>query len=287
MTGKKITIVTPNYNCVDYIEETINSVLSQNYENLEYIIIDGGTTDGSVEIIKKYEKHLAYWVSEPDNGQADAINKGFSLATGDIFAWVNSDDYYLPGSLKFISTFLNTKIPQIAYGNAFHFIENKPKAWGSDVIKNFNEFDQRKIYTIIQPSTFWTRKAWEINGVLDESLHYAFDWEWFTRAISKGIKFVGTHKYLAVYRFHEINKTLIGKNKRRDEIIEVYKKLLGQDFALYAQSISRNKQKLWSFRNKLRKYRLKKLEDKIMTLRYYKLLKKFDYESFLCVMDMV
>ena len=102
-----ISIITPSFNQARYLEETIISVLSQNYPNLEYIIIDGGSTDGSVEIIKKYESHLKYWVSEKDKGQSHAINKGFNKANGDILAWINSDDYYLPDAFNYHGNCIN------------------------------------------------------------------------------------------------------------------------------------------------------------------------------------
>ena len=103
----KISIVTPSFNQAQFLEETILSVINQNYPNLEYIIIDGGSTDGSVDIIKKYEKHLTYWVSEPDNGHGHALNKGFSTTTGEIMAWINSDDKYYPSTFATVAEIFN------------------------------------------------------------------------------------------------------------------------------------------------------------------------------------
>ena len=113
----KISIITPSFNQAVYLQQTIESVLEQNHQPLEYIIIDGGSTDGSVEIIKKYEKHLAYWVSEPDRGQSDAINKGLRRASGDVIAYINSDDFYLEGAFQRVSdAFLSAPNAGIYYG---------------------------------------------------------------------------------------------------------------------------------------------------------------------------
>src|ERR1700678_1499461 len=113
----RITVVTPSFNQGNYLSDTIESVLGQGYPNLDYMVLDGGSTDNSVEVIKRYEKHLSFWCSEKDGGQAAAINRGFSKATGAILAWLNSDDYYLPGALKFAAEKLNVDREEIVLGN--------------------------------------------------------------------------------------------------------------------------------------------------------------------------
>jgi glycosyltransferase involved in cell wall biosynthesis len=171
----KISIVTPTYNQAAFIEKTIRSVLDQGYPNLEYIIIDGGSTDGTVEIIKRYESRLAYWVSEKDRGQSAAINKGLSHCTGEIFNWVNSDDWLEPGALQRVGkTYANTPGCKAVYGRSM-LLEESGLIWDQDVI----EADHAKILSkgnaMHQPASFaQTALVRELGGV-DETLHYTMD----------------------------------------------------------------------------------------------------------------
>ena len=183
MNYPKISIVTPNYNKGEYLEYTINSVLSQNYPNLEYIIIDGGSTDNSINIIKKYENELSYWVSEPDNGMYHAIKKGFDKSTGDIMAWINSDDMYHPMSFYTIAEIFN-RYSQVNWlvGASTHFdkynrtISVYPSRYFSRINLLTNDYQW-----IQQESSFWRRNLWNKVGGINENLKLAGDFDLWLR----------------------------------------------------------------------------------------------------------
>ena len=187
-TFPKISIVTPSFNQGKYLEKTILSVIGQGYPNLEYIIIDGGSTDESVEIIRRYEKHLAYWVSEPDRGQSHAINKGFERATGEIFGWLNSDDWYHPGALMAVAeAFAANPDAGAVVGAGDMLYEETGRAI---LVESFSVTPESLYRSVLgqyfmQPSCFFTRMAWEACGPLDESLHLAMDTDLWLSIASK------------------------------------------------------------------------------------------------------
>ena len=225
----RITVVTPSLNQGQFLEETILSVIGQKYPNLEYIVLDGGSTDGSVEIIRKYERHFAHWVSEKDDGHAAAINQGFARATGEILGWLNSDDTYLPGTLAHVAAMLDPGRAQILFGNCRHLAESE--TYGSDVRSRHTTMNLALADYIIQPSTFWTRKAWDATGPLDESLTFAFDWDWFIRARNAAVTFHPDDRYLATYRMHPGHKSGAGGKRRDAELAEIYRRHSGPRYA--------------------------------------------------------
>ncbi|MBU0769723.1 MAG: glycosyltransferase [Proteobacteria bacterium] len=223
----KISIVTPSLNQGQFIEETIRSVLLQGYPNIEYIVIDGGSTDESLAIIKKYDKWLTYWVSEPDSGQSAAINKGVRKTNGDIAAWINSDDSYCIGTFNKIAQIMwrNGQCDKgLVIGNAF-----VTDAYGNIISHQIGtKFDYNNIITfwkgpwIPQPSVFILGDIFR-NNLLDESLHYSMDWDLWVR-LSIAYDFHYYSDFFANYRYHEASKTIISKEPFWDESNRQFKK---------------------------------------------------------------
>jgi len=228
-TYPKISIVTPSYNQAEFLERTILSVLNQNYLNLEYIIIDGGSNDGSVEIIKKYEKYLTYWVSEKDKGQGCAISKGFEKSTSDILAWLNSDDTYLPGTFyKIAKDFRQNSEVDLIFGNIY-FIDDTDKRIRE---LRFTEFDfSTLIYeggNLHQTGTFWTRKIYEKVGGLNSNYKFCMDYDFFCRAAKVG-KLCHTRDFLANFRIHANAKSSTISHIGHKEHKEITKRYIPKD----------------------------------------------------------
>jgi glycosyltransferase involved in cell wall biosynthesis len=206
----KISIITPSYNQGKYIEQTILSVLDQQYPNLEYIIIDGGSTDETLSIIKKYQSRITYWISEKDSGQSHAINKGLMKCTGIIFNWLNSDDWYEPGCLQSVASyFMANSAVQVVSG-----YENHIQIDGSIVLSE-GSFITGKLESTIefceiaQPSSFFKLSAIQNVGGVSEDLHYIMDGEmWVKLLLQYGQKgFYKIEKPLVNFRLHELSKT--------------------------------------------------------------------------------
>lgn len=196
-----VSIVTPSYNQADYLEQTIQSVLGQDYPRIEYLLVDGASTDRSVEIIKKYAGSLAWWVSEKDRGQGDAINKGLARANGEIAAWLNSDDYYLPGAVSSaVNVFKENPDALLVYGNMRAVDENGQTL---NVLKyrQYSLEDLLCFQIIGQPAVFFRREAFENAGKLDISFHYMLDHHLWIRIARQGT-ILHVPRVWAAARFH-------------------------------------------------------------------------------------
>jgi glycosyltransferase involved in cell wall biosynthesis len=239
------------------------------------MVLDGGSTDGSLDIIRRYDADLAFWASEPDGGQAAAINQGFARATGEILCWLNSDDMLLPGALRHVAGVLDPGRPELVFGNCLHFTDGDATTAGSDVRRWHRLANLDLIDYIVQPATFWTRDAWEATGRLDERMVYAFDWDWFIRARRAGVSMAPDDKYLAVYRIHDDRKTSVGGSPRLDELAWIYATYSGPRFErLYKECLAR-KRRLQFWITWIHRFRLQAARDRLLVTACPRLFRGF------------
>ncbi len=226
-----VSIITPSYNQAEFLEETIKSVLEQDYPNIEYMIIDGGSSDGSLEIIKKFEDRIAWWVSEPDQGQTDAINKGFSRATGKIFAWINSDDTYQPGAVRQAVEFMrNHPETGMVYGDA-NLIDEKGKIIGHFPAHQTDYKRLRRGYVHIpQQASFFRAELWQRVGPLDPTFYFAMDYDLWVR-LAKISPIMYYPKLWANFRLHSSGKSVISDERCWPEMLRVHLREGGSRFS--------------------------------------------------------
>ncbi len=220
----KLSIITPSLNQAQFLEETILSVLQQDYPSLEFIIIDGGSTDGSQDVIRKYEDKISFWVSEKDRGQAHALNKGLAHATGEIVAYLNSDDLYLPGAFARVVQFFADH-PQSDWlcGDTLMFGEGRADEVILAQVPLSAAHALSWAYTAPQPGMFWKREL--LSDGFDERWRYCFDHELYVRLLLAGHKCEHLPATLAAYRLHASSKTVAEGDlfdREFDEIANIY-----------------------------------------------------------------
>src|SRR6267143_4778773 len=204
----KISIVTPSFNQGTYLERTLRSVIGQNYPNFEYIVQDGGSSDGSVDILKKHGDSLKHWESARDGGQHYGINLGFRHATGEIMAYLNSDDFFLPGTLAYVADYFS-RHPEVdvVYGHRI-IVDEEDREIGRWVMPRHDNEVLSWVDYVPQETLFWRRRIWDkVGGQIDESFQFAMDWDLLIRFRDAGARFVRLPRFLAAFRVHPSQKT--------------------------------------------------------------------------------
>lgn len=232
-----VSVIVPSYQQQPFLAQTLRSVLGQGFADVEVLVLDGGSTDGSKQVIEDFAPALAFWRSHADAGQAAAINEGMSRASGSLLCWLNSDDLQLPWTLQVMVKAAAESVgrPALYYGGSAVFREG---AAFTVVGRPPEPFDRPRLAHddyIVQPSAFWTRELWAAVGPLREDLHFAFDWEWWLRA-SACVDLQHVPRLLSLYRIHDSHKTGVGGAKRRAEVVSVAEQYADQRWArLYAE----------------------------------------------------
>ena len=227
-----VSVITPSFNQARFLESTILSVLSQKGVDLEYIIVDGGSSDGSQDIIRRYADQLAWWVSEKDQGQTDAINKGFARARGDILAWLNSDDTYEPGAAAEAAAYLHVH-PEtgMVYGDA-HFIDEDGKTIGKFPARQTNYRRLRQGYVHIpQQASFFRARLWRKVGPLDPSFYFAMDYDLWVR-LAREAPLDHIPRTWASFRLHSAGKTAAADDRCWPEMVRVHFREGGSKFSI-------------------------------------------------------
>ena len=225
MNYPKISIIIPSYNQGNFIEEAIRSCLEQNCIHIELIIIDGASTDTTLDIIKKYEHQIAYWISEPDNGQSDAINKGLKKVTGDIVTWLGCDDLLIKDTIKHVvDVFSSDPSINLVHGNTIYQYSDNHQVESFVDEKGF-PYKYLSGMAFAQPSSFFRRSSLAEIGYLNESLHYGMDYDLMLRLYDLGeVKHID--QFLSVYRVHEESKTSHSKVKFAEEWAQIFSKVV-------------------------------------------------------------
>ena len=230
MDNIKFSIVIPSFNQGRFIEATLLSIFNQTYQNYEVIVMDGGSRDQTVSILKRYEEKISYWQSEREGGQSDAIAKGFLRASGDVFCWLNSDDVYLPSALESVAEFFNKSDADVVYGNK-RLIDQDGKLIGVRVLTDFLPNFLKEAYLcggfgIYQPSSFWRADLYKKTSGVDPNLRFSMDNELFNQFIVADAKFCFVNKELSGFRVHETSKTSTQQQIADVERAELYKRFV-------------------------------------------------------------
>ena len=229
----RITIVTPSYQQGRFLDRTIYSVVSQRYPALEYVVQDGGSSDQTLEVLRRFDPFLTRWASEADGGQADAINRGFQQTTGDLMAWLNSDDMLLPGSLAYVARFF-VEHPgvDVVYGHRLMIDENDGQI-GAWTLPRHDDLALTLADYVPQETLFWRRSVWEAaGGRVDPSFEYALDWDLLLRFRDVGGKMVRLPRYLGAFRVHDDQKTTVSHALGLEECTRLRKRVHGRDLSI-------------------------------------------------------